>query len=236
MMGTISYWYHANGWDPAIWGRIVTGTSMGFDLDVSCNNPGWKCGWTVFADSFYLVSGALHTAASGFCCRVPLLSPPSRAYAAAQHPCTPALCLGDLAGDGVDLGLGGGAGQTRGRWPGCISWPSPTSCTAPAVTAPGRRRGQRSIGSRAGAASPWGTSPRTWRRGTRWARRPRGPLEVGCLMSPTPTAFPPSPTPSNLVCAFFPLGPRRTVVAALASPPLPPFPVRGMAGVHLLCL
>lgn len=52
--GTVSYEYHVDGWDPAIWGRVIGGTSLGYDLDVYCNNPGGKCGWASYADSFYL--------------------------------------------------------------------------------------------------------------------------------------------------------------------------------------
>ena len=55
LMGTVSYLYHSGqGWDTAAWGRIVTGSSLGWDLDVYCNNPGGRCAWEDMADSFYL--------------------------------------------------------------------------------------------------------------------------------------------------------------------------------------
>jgi hypothetical protein len=54
-MGTISFMYHSTlGWDTTIWGRIVTGTNLGWDLDVYCNNPGGRCSWDDMADNFYL--------------------------------------------------------------------------------------------------------------------------------------------------------------------------------------
>ena len=38
--GTVSYEYHADGWDPQLWGRVVAGSSLGYDEDVDCANPG----------------------------------------------------------------------------------------------------------------------------------------------------------------------------------------------------
>lgn len=54
MMGIVSFQYHANGWDTLLWGRIVAGSSLGFDLDMYCQNPGGKCTWEAIADSYYL--------------------------------------------------------------------------------------------------------------------------------------------------------------------------------------
>ena len=54
-MGRLSFMYHSDlGWDTTIWGRIVTGTNLGWDLDVYCNNPGGRCTWFDMADNFYL--------------------------------------------------------------------------------------------------------------------------------------------------------------------------------------
>lgn len=54
-MGTVAFMYHSGlGWDTTIWGRIVTGTNLGWDLDVYCNNAGGRCTWADMADNFYL--------------------------------------------------------------------------------------------------------------------------------------------------------------------------------------
>jgi hypothetical protein len=57
LMGTVSFLYHSDlGYDTTIWGRIVTGTNLGWDLDVYCNNPGGRCTWFDMADNFYLTA------------------------------------------------------------------------------------------------------------------------------------------------------------------------------------
>jgi hypothetical protein len=62
-MGTISFMYHSDlGWDTTIWGRIVTGSNLGWDLDVYCNNPGGRCTWEDMADNFYLQARLYHLA------------------------------------------------------------------------------------------------------------------------------------------------------------------------------
>jgi len=54
MMGVVSYFYHGDGYHPTTWNRIISGSTLGFDEDVDCANPGaGKCGWNNFADSFY---------------------------------------------------------------------------------------------------------------------------------------------------------------------------------------
>ena len=53
LMAFVDYFYHGNGFDVATWGRIVSGSSLGFDQDVYCGNPGGKCSWDELADSFY---------------------------------------------------------------------------------------------------------------------------------------------------------------------------------------
>lgn len=57
LMGTVSFLYHTggdvDGWSTQHWGRLVSGTDLGWDLDVSCNNPGWLCSWSDMADAFY---------------------------------------------------------------------------------------------------------------------------------------------------------------------------------------
>jgi hypothetical protein len=55
-LGVVAFIYHGDGWDPASWGRVVAGTSLGFDLDVSCANPGWSCGWEYWANQFYMTA------------------------------------------------------------------------------------------------------------------------------------------------------------------------------------
>jgi hypothetical protein len=55
-LGIVSFVYHGDGWDPAWWGRVVAGTSLGWDLDVSCVNPGWSCGWVQWTNNFYLTA------------------------------------------------------------------------------------------------------------------------------------------------------------------------------------
>lgn len=54
MMGMVSYQYHGDGWQTELWGRLITGSSLGFDDDLYCDNPGGMCGWAAIADSFYL--------------------------------------------------------------------------------------------------------------------------------------------------------------------------------------
>ena len=56
-MGLLSFMYHSSlGWDTTIWGRIVTGSNLGWDLDVYCNNPGGRCTWDDMADNFFLTA------------------------------------------------------------------------------------------------------------------------------------------------------------------------------------
>jgi hypothetical protein len=56
-MGLLSFMYHSDlGWDTTIWGRIVTGSNLGWDLDVYCNNPGGRCTWADMADNFFLTA------------------------------------------------------------------------------------------------------------------------------------------------------------------------------------
>lgn len=56
LLGVISFFYHADGWDINLFGRIVTGSSLGYDLDVYCDNPGGSCGWVNWANNFYLTA------------------------------------------------------------------------------------------------------------------------------------------------------------------------------------
>lgn len=65
LMGTVSFLYHASpydGWSPYIWGRLVYGTTNGWDLDVYCNNPGGRCTWTDMANNYYLAARVYHLA------------------------------------------------------------------------------------------------------------------------------------------------------------------------------
>jgi hypothetical protein len=58
-LGVVSFLYHStDGWNPAFWGRWVSGTDLGWDDDVSCINPqgGWSCGWEKWSNGFYLAA------------------------------------------------------------------------------------------------------------------------------------------------------------------------------------
>ena len=54
MLGAVVFEYHGDGWDPALWRRIVCGSSLGFDTDVYCYAPGGKCSASSISDSFWL--------------------------------------------------------------------------------------------------------------------------------------------------------------------------------------
>ena len=55
-LGAMSFLYHGGpAWDTTSWGRIVSGTALGWDLDVYCNNPGGRCTWNDMSDNFWLV-------------------------------------------------------------------------------------------------------------------------------------------------------------------------------------
>jgi hypothetical protein len=54
MLGNIVMEWHGNGYDPSLWGRIVTCSSMGFDQDIYCYAPGGKCSASSIADSFWM--------------------------------------------------------------------------------------------------------------------------------------------------------------------------------------
>ena len=53
-LGVVEYYYHGDGWDAQTWGRIVTGSSLGFDSDIYCCRPGGLCAWTDLADRYYM--------------------------------------------------------------------------------------------------------------------------------------------------------------------------------------
>jgi hypothetical protein len=56
-MGEMTYLYHGGAdWDVATWGRIVSGSALGWDQDVYCNNPGGRCRWADMADNFWLAA------------------------------------------------------------------------------------------------------------------------------------------------------------------------------------
>jgi hypothetical protein len=53
-MGEMDFLYHGGSqWDVATWGRIVSGGALGWDLDVTCENPGGRCTWDSMADQFW---------------------------------------------------------------------------------------------------------------------------------------------------------------------------------------
>lgn len=53
-MGVVEYFYHGDGYDPVTWGRIITGSTLGFDTDIVCCRPGGLCAWADLAHRFYM--------------------------------------------------------------------------------------------------------------------------------------------------------------------------------------